>query len=79
MLGTALSTDLTIDLTYRMKPTGPAKPWVIYNGILVPVRTSFGLRRRGGKTYNVSTQGWCGYVERRKECYVGNLDGQQIV
>ena len=23
--------------------------------ILVPVRTSFGLRRRGGKTYNVST------------------------
>ena len=25
------------------------------NGILVPVRTSFGLRRRGGKTYNVST------------------------
>ena len=27
----------------------------IYNGMLVPVRTSFGLRRRGGKTYNVST------------------------
>ena len=27
----------------------------IVNGILVPVRTSFGLRRRGGKTYNVST------------------------
>ena len=26
-----------------------------FNGILVPVRTSFGLRRRGGKTYNVST------------------------
>ena len=26
-----------------------------YNGILVLVRTSFGLRRRGGKTYNVST------------------------
>ena len=26
-----------------------------YNGILVPVRTSFGLRRCGGKTYNVST------------------------
>ena len=26
-----------------------------YCGILVPVRTSFGLRRRGGKTYNVST------------------------
>ena len=26
-----------------------------YNGILVPVRTSFGLRRRGGRTYNVST------------------------
>ena len=26
-----------------------------YNGILVPVRTSFGLRWRGGKTYNVST------------------------
>ena len=25
------------------------------NGILVPVRTSFGLRRCGGKTYNVST------------------------
>ena len=25
------------------------------NGILVPVRTSFGLRRHGGKTYNVST------------------------
>ena len=24
-----------------------------YNGILVPVRTSFGLRRRGGKTQNV--------------------------
>ena len=24
-------------------------------GILVPVRTSFGLRRRGGKTYNAST------------------------
>ena len=23
------------------------------NGVLVPVRTSFGLRRRGGKTYNV--------------------------
>ena len=22
-----------------------------YNGMLVPVRTSFGLRRRGGKTY----------------------------
>ena len=28
---------------------------VKYNGILVPVRTSFGHRRRGGKTYNVST------------------------
>ena len=27
----------------------------MYNGILVPVRTSFGLRRCGGKTYNVST------------------------
>ena len=26
----------------------------IYNGILVPVRTSFVLRRCGGKTYNVS-------------------------
>ena len=26
-----------------------------YNGILVPVRTSFGLRRRGGKMYNVLT------------------------
>ena len=26
-----------------------------YNGILVRVRTSFGLRGRGGKTYNVST------------------------
>ena len=26
-----------------------------HNGILVPVRTSFGLRRRSGKTYNVST------------------------
>ena len=25
-----------------------------FNGILVPVRTSFGLRRRGGKRYNVS-------------------------
>ena len=25
-----------------------------YNGILVPVRTSFGLHRRGGKTYSVS-------------------------
>ena len=25
-----------------------------YNGILVPVRTGFGLRRRGGKTYNIS-------------------------
>ena len=25
------------------------------NGILVPVRTSFGLRRRGVKTHNVST------------------------
>ena len=25
------------------------------NGMLVPVRTRFGLRRRGGKTYNVST------------------------
>ena len=29
-------------------------PFLCYNGILVPVRTSFGLRRRGGKTYNVS-------------------------
>ena len=30
-----------------------------YNGILVPsVRTSFGWRRRGDKTYNVSMQGW---------------------
>ena len=27
----------------------------LYLGILVPVRTSFGLRWRGGKTYNVST------------------------
>ena len=35
------------------------------NGILVPMGTSFGLRRRSGKTYNV---GWCGYAERRKEC-----------
>ena len=26
-----------------------------YNGILVPVRISFGLRWRSGKTYNVST------------------------
>ena len=26
---------------------------VIYNGILVPVRTSFGLRWHGGKMYNV--------------------------
>ena len=26
-----------------------------YNGILVPVRSGFGLRRRGSKTYNVST------------------------
>ena len=25
-----------------------------YNAILVPVRTSFGLRRRGGRKYNVS-------------------------
>ena len=32
-------------------------PWFImsYNGILVHVRTSVGLRRCGGKTYNVST------------------------
>ena len=29
-----------------------------YNGILVPVRTSFGLRRRGGKTYNISRLMW---------------------
>ena len=29
----------------------------ISNGILVPVRTGFALRLRGGKTYNVSTQG----------------------
>ena len=31
--------------------------YIYYNGILVPARTSFGLcrRRRGGKTYNVST------------------------
>ena len=28
---------------------------VYHHGILVPVRTSFGLRRHGGKTYNVST------------------------
>ena len=28
----------------------------VYNGILVPVRTSFGLHRRGGKTYNVSNE-----------------------
>ena len=26
-----------------------------YNGILVPVRTSFGVRRRSGTTWNVST------------------------
>ena len=25
---------------------------LVYNGILVPVRTSFGLRRRSDKTYN---------------------------
>ena len=29
--------------------------FITYNGILVPMKTSFGLRRRGGKTYNVST------------------------
>ena len=29
--------------------------YVRYNGMLVPVRTRFGLRRCGGKTYNVST------------------------
>ena len=29
--------------------------WTEYNGILVPVRTSFSLRRRSGKTKNVST------------------------
>ena len=27
-----------------------------YNGILVPVRTNFGLRRRSGKTYTLSPQ-----------------------
>ena len=28
-----------------------------YNGILVPVRASFSLRRRGGKAKNLSTLG----------------------
>ena len=26
-------------------------PYIVYNGILVPVRTSFGLHRRGGTMY----------------------------
>ena len=41
--------------------------------ILAPVRTSFSLRRRSGKAQNVSTWGWCGYAERRKE-FVGSLN-----
>ena len=41
----------------------------LYNGILVPVRISFGLPWYGSKTYNVSTMCIrCGYAERRKEC-----------
>ena len=40
-----------------MEQNGWCKPVSLFNfnGILVPVRTSFSLRRRGGKTYNVST------------------------
>ena len=30
-------------------------PYIVYNGILVPVGTSFDLRRRGSKMYSVST------------------------
>ena len=45
-LGKALFVHLGLNIT---------SVFIAYNGILVPVRTSFGLCWRGGKTYNVST------------------------
>ena len=50
-----MALDDTEDTSAEVRLVAFSKLFTAYNGMLVPVRTSFGLHRRGGKTYNVST------------------------